>query len=110
MKNSDGSLNRLLAIPVALIFLELLFELTHSFLFFGAGSNGLEADVLTRRINSKALWSELLVAADNGGMHTEWSHTRILRILLQILSHSGGEHLNRDLILELHLVLSADTS
>ena len=110
MKNSNGSLNRLLAVPVALIFLELLLELTHCFLFFGAGSDCLEANVLTRWINPKALWTELFVTANNGGMHTERSHTCILRILLQILSHSGGEYLDRDLILELHLVLSADTS
>ena len=110
LQNCDGCLKCLLAIPIAIILLELLFELTHCFLFFAASRDGLEANTLTRWINSEALWSELLVAAHNCSHCAKWSDTGILCIFLEVLTHSCCEDLDRYFVLVLEFVFSGHTS
>jgi len=100
LKNCKGSLDWLSAIPISVILFILFFKLTHCLLFFGSTWYSFVARWVSCWINFETLWSKLFVAADEGDMYTEWSHTSILWVFLLILPKSLSKHMNWCLIQE----------
>ena len=107
LKYSDCCFNCLSIVPVSVILFELLFEMTHSFLFFGACRYSPEPNRLSRWIDSEALWAKLFIATYKSNIDAEWSDSSILRIFLKIASKSLSNDVNRCFIWELELVLSS---
>lgn len=101
LEHLNGSLDGLLLVPLAIVFLELLLKLRSCFLFFGASCDGFIARRLARGINFEDLGSEFLVASDKSDHDAEGSHALILGELLQVLAETLGQDRSGDLVAEL---------
>ena len=106
LKNSEGRLYWLSAVPISVILFKLFFKLTHCLLLFGSAWYSFVAHWVSCWIDLKALWTKLFVAANESDVNTEWSHASVLWVFLLILPKSFCKHVNWCLIEEFVFMVS----
>ena len=84
----------------------MLFEGGGSFLLFASGSYGNISLSLASGVDLVNLRTVLLVAANEGDLHTQRSDSRVLGESLHLVSHAHGQDLDGGLVLELHFEFS----